>query len=65
MANKCFVCGKGALSILQVSHAKQRKTKWVKPNLHNIRIEIDGQKKTVKMCSKCLRKYKAGLIKIS
>ncbi len=63
--NKCYVCGKGAQHILRVSHSKQRTHHWSKPNLHSVKVEINGEVKTIKLCTKCLRKYKAGLLKIS
>ncbi|NOY15245.1 MAG: 50S ribosomal protein L28 [bacterium] len=56
---KCHSCRKGAQHILKVSHSKQRTSKWSKPNLHSTTIQAGGQKKKVKLCTKCLRRHKA------
>jgi len=55
---KCYKCGKGAQHILQVSHAKQRTSKWSKPNLHSAKVKTADGVKKVKMCTKCLRRHK-------
>ncbi len=63
MAMKCENCGKGIMVGHNVSHAKNRTRKVFKPNLHNTRTLIDGVSRRVKLCTKCLRVLKRGVIK--
>lgn len=56
---KCFNCGKGVMYGHNVSHAKNRTRKIFKPNLHNARLKVGGVAKTMKLCTKCLRKLKS------
>lgn len=55
---KCFLCKKGNLRNLQVSHSKHRTKKIRHPNLHSYKMVVDGKNKKVKLCTKCLRKIK-------
>jgi large subunit ribosomal protein L28 len=58
MSNVCALCGKKLQSGHRVSHAHNlTKRKW-KPNLHSVRVEIDGVRKRAKLCTKCLRSTK-------
>ena len=58
MAMKCMNCGKGVMYGHNVSHAKNRTRKIFKPNLHSAKILVGGMKKTVRLCTKCLRMVK-------
>jgi large subunit ribosomal protein L28 len=42
----------------QVSHAKNRTKKVYMPNLHTATVLIDGVKKKMKLCTKCIRRYR-------
>lgn len=42
-----------------VSHSKRRTRKIFKPNLHTARIVINGNAIRMKLCTKCLRMFKA------
>ncbi|PWU23235.1 50S ribosomal protein L28 [Candidatus Cerribacteria bacterium 'Amazon FNV 2010 28 9'] len=55
MATSCFNCGKTAGNGNIVSHAKNRTKHIRKPNLHTAHILIDGAKKKVSLCTKCIR----------
>ena len=55
---RCYICRKGNMTNLQVSHAKNRTKKVRKPNLHSYKIKIGNLTKKVKMCTECLRKAK-------
>lgn len=55
---RCFNCGKGIMYGHNVSHAKNRTRKIFKPNLHSAKILINGAFKRVRLCTKCIRKYK-------
>ncbi len=63
--NKCDNCGKGIMYGHNVSHAKNRTRKIFKPNLHRSRVLVNGVYKTMRLCTKCLRIYKAPLKKVS
>jgi large subunit ribosomal protein L28 len=60
---KCANCGKGVMYGHNVSHAKNRTKRLFKPNLHSARIVIDGIGKRVRLCTKCLRRYKKNSVK--
>ena len=62
MSRKCDVCGKGPIVGNNVSHANNRTKKWLRPNLHSTRAVINGVKKKVKVCTKCLKSSK--LVKV-
>ena len=58
MANVCEICGKTVQFGNRVSHAHNlTKRKW-KPNLHYSRVEINGIRKRVRLCTRCLRSGK-------
>ena len=64
MAARCFNCDKGIMYGHNVSHAKNRTRKIFKPNLHAARIIIGGTAKRVKLCTKCVRKFRDATVKI-
>lgn len=55
---KCQNCGKGVLYGHNVSHAKNRTNRIFAPNLHPMRLTINGTTKKVRLCTKCLRTAK-------
>jgi large subunit ribosomal protein L28 len=56
MAARCDICGKEPIFGHSVSHSlKATKRKW-RPNLHKVTALIDGKKRKVRVCTKCLRK---------
>ncbi len=63
----CQICGKG--SIIQKSGAHQygggwamratkKRTVWL-VNLHSVKVTYKGVKRTMRLCTKCLRRVKA------
>lgn len=58
MSRRCEICGKGPLVGYNVSHAHNRNKKVWYPNLHKVKVEINGTKKRIKICSKCLKSGK-------
>jgi len=58
MSRRCEVCGKGPLVGYNVSHAHNKTKKVWYPNLQKVKVEIDGTKKKIKICSKCLKSGK-------
>jgi len=58
MPRKCAICGKVAQYGATVSHAHNVVKKKREPNLHRIWARIDGKKKRILVCTKCLRSGK-------
>ena len=59
---KCEICEKSIAHGNQVSiarsHVSRRSTRTFKPNLRKVKAVIDGDVKTISVCSKCLRSGK-------
>lgn len=58
MACKCFVCGKGTVSGIQMSHSHIRSKRTWKPNLRTVKILVNGTPTRAKVCTRCLRSGK-------
>lgn len=58
MGMKCANCGKGVMYGHNVSHSKRRTRKIFKPNLHAVRVSFGGNKRRMRLCTKCLRMYR-------
>jgi ribosomal protein L28 len=66
----CDVCGKK--SIIQKSGAHRygggwamratKKRKVWEPNLHSVKVTYQGVRKTMRLCTKCLRRVKAQMV---
>ena len=59
---KCDICGKtlshgNKISIAR-SHVSRRATRTFKPNLRRIKAIVNGDSKTIHVCTKCLRSGK-------
>jgi large subunit ribosomal protein L28 len=55
MSNVCDICGKKPGFGFNVSHShKKTKRRWT-PNVHKMRIVVDGSPRTARVCSKCLK----------
>lgn len=52
---KCEVCGKGLTFGIKVSHSHRRSNRTWKPNIRKVKAIVNGSKKTVNVCSRCLR----------
>lgn len=59
MALRCDYCGKGVMHGHNVSHSKRRTKRTFKPNLHKAKVELNGVKKRLRLCTKCLRAFRA------
>lgn len=55
MSRVCDVCGKGAQVGNHRSHAMNATKRKFFPNLQKMRAEIDGEVKSVKVCTSCLK----------
>ncbi len=55
MAQKCDVCGKKPIVGFKVSHSNRKtKRRWL-PNLHKMKVLVDGKVKKINVCMKCLK----------
>ena len=55
MARRCEVCGKGPSVGNAVSHSHiLTKRRWL-PNLHEVRVNVNGTAKRMRVCSRCLK----------
>ncbi|MCK5148926.1 50S ribosomal protein L28 [bacterium] len=55
MSRKCEICGKGPITGNAVSHAHNlTKRRWL-PNLQKVRVNVNGAKKRMRVCTACIR----------
>lgn len=55
MAKVCDICGKKPLVGNNVSHANNKTKKVWQPNLQNVNAVVNGQKRKIKVCTRCIR----------
>ena len=55
---KCSVCGKGVVFGQAVSHSNRKTNRTWKPNIRKVKANVNGEVKTVAVCSRCLRSGK-------
>ncbi|MGP1577829.1 MAG: 50S ribosomal protein L28 [Treponema sp.] len=55
MARRCEICGKGPMSGNTVSKSMNHQRRVWKPNLIEVKTEINGRTMKVKICSRCLK----------
>lgn len=55
MAYSCEICGKGKQFGHNVPFSQKKTNKVWKPNLQRTRLEVDGTKVRVKICTQCMR----------
>jgi large subunit ribosomal protein L28 len=58
MARRCDICGKGPLSGNRVSHAHNVTHRRFNPNLRRVRALLNGARKTLRVCTRCIRSGK-------
>jgi len=52
---RCAVCGKTTVFINKVSHSHRVTSKRQKANLQRVKVLVNGEKKRVWVCTKCLK----------
>lgn len=52
---KCEICGKGPQFGNNVPFSLHRTKRRWKPNIQKVTVVIDGQRKRINMCTRCLR----------
>ena len=55
MSKTCEICGKKPLYGHNVSHSHKMTNRRWEPNLQKIKVDIDGQIKSLKVCTSCIR----------
>ncbi len=55
MARVCDICGKKPLVGNNVSHAHNKTKKVWRPNLQEVKTVVNGQKRRVRVCTRCIR----------
>ena len=58
MAKKCDLTGTGAMSGNNVSHSNRHVKRSWKPNIQKVKAVVDGEVKSVNVCTRCLRSGK-------
>ncbi len=58
MARKCEICGKGPQFGNRVSHSNKKTRHKFNPNIQNVKVEVNGEIKKIKICTSCLRSLK-------
>jgi len=58
VAKVCEICGKKPITGNNVSHShKATKRRWL-PNLQKVKITVDGETKSIRACTSCIRSGK-------
>ena len=55
---KCMICNKGVTFGNNVSHSNRKTSRTWKPNISKVKAVVNGENKTVSVCSRCLRSGK-------
>ncbi len=55
---KCDICGKGVTFGIAVSHSHRRSNRAWKPNVKKVNAIVNGNKKKINVCTRCLRSNK-------
>jgi len=58
MARRCEICGKGTISGHNISHAHNKTKRVWKPNIVKVKAMVGNTRKTIKVCTSCLRSGK-------
>ncbi|ORC36573.1 MULTISPECIES: 50S ribosomal protein L28 [Marispirochaeta] len=58
MARRCDICGKGTVAGNNVSHAHNKTRRVWKPNIVKVKALVGTGKKTLRVCTSCLRSGK-------
>ncbi len=58
MARRCELCGKHTMTGNNVSHAHNKSRRVWKPNLVRVQTLVGRTKKTIRICTRCLKSGK-------
>lgn len=54
---KCEICDKTPQFGHNVSHSKRHTNRRFKPNIHPVTLVVEGRKRRLNLCTRCLRTY--------
>jgi len=55
MSQRCDICGKGRLVLMQVSHSHRRSKKVCNANIQKVRAIVDGRPQRIRACTTCIK----------
>lgn len=55
VARRCDICNKGMTTGNNVSHSNRHTRRTWAPNLQTVRVVVNGQRRRLKVCTRCLR----------
>jgi large subunit ribosomal protein L28 len=55
MSYRCDICGKKPMFGQSISHAHNVTKRKFMPNLHRVRVRVDGGVKRLRVCTRCLK----------
>ena len=58
MSKVCEICGKTVRAGNNVSHSHKKTRRMWKPNVQKVFVEINGVRKKMNVCTRCLRSGK-------
>jgi large subunit ribosomal protein L28 len=58
MAKRCAICGRGAQTGSNISHAHNVTKRRFQVNLQSVRVKVAGKVKSLNVCTRCLRSRK-------
>jgi large subunit ribosomal protein L28 len=58
MAQTCSICGKRPAFGRNISHAHNITPRRFNPNLQSVRAIVDGTRKRIRVCTRCLKSNK-------
>jgi len=58
MSKICEICGKTVRAGNNVSHSHRKTRRMWKPNIQKVFVEINGVRKKMNVCTRCLRSGK-------
>ena len=56
MSQVCDFCGKHAVAGRMISHSQRKVNRTFKPNIQRVTVVVDGQRKKMNVCARCLKK---------
>ena len=55
MSKVCEVCGKHPVAARSVSHSHRVTNRIQRPNIQNVYVVVDGERRKMNVCAKCLK----------
>lgn len=56
MSKVCDICGKHAVAGRSISYSHRTVARTFKPNIQRVSVVVDGQRKKLNVCTRCLKK---------